>query len=338
MICESQSQCAKATFDVGVRTQDRVTVVLERDVLNLEGIVATGHATSVSRRNLANAVTSVSAERLDRAPPTETVEKMLQGQIPGASIETNSGAPGGGVQVRLRGTSTIIGESEPLYVVDGVIVSNVAIPSNQNAVTLAATGSNPSLRQDAVVNRLVDLNPADIESIEVPKGTSAAALYGLRASNGVILITTRRGTPGETQINVNQRFGFFDPSERLGFRNWTLDEAVDVFGSDVERFFGSGGLPLQTFDHERLLASRSGLATETQVNISGGSETSRLFVSGAWKGDDGTIPNTGFDRQALRANIDQIIHDRLRIGTNASLTHTVARRGLTNNDNSGTSY
>jgi TonB-dependent SusC/RagA subfamily outer membrane receptor len=229
--------------------QNDVTIRLETDVLNLEGIVVTGQATSVARRNLANGVSTITAEQIERAPPSETVEKMLQGKLAGALIETNSGAPGGGVQVRLRGVSTINGENEPLYVVDGVVISNVAIASNANAVTEASGGSNPMLTQDALVNRAVDINPNDIQSIEILKGASAAALYGSRAANGVILITTKRGSPGTTRVSLTQRFGTFRLSNRLRFRDWTLDDATAVFGPGVASYFGSNGLPLATYDH-----------------------------------------------------------------------------------------
>src|SRR6267154_1062993 len=154
---------------------------------------STGQATTVDRRNLANAVATVSGEEVSRVS-AQTVEQALQGKVVGASIQANSGAPGGGMQMRLRGVTSINGSSEPLYVVDGVVVSNVAIPSNQNAVTRSTQGSNPSLTQDNQVNRIADLNPNDIENIEVLKGASASAIYGSRASNGVVIITTRRGS------------------------------------------------------------------------------------------------------------------------------------------------
>jgi hypothetical protein len=144
--------------------QTEVRIRLLRDVFRLEEVVITGQATGVQRLNLANAVATVSGEQLERVP-AQSVEHALQGKIAGANIQTNSGAPGGGAQVALRGVTSIIGESAPLYVVDGVVVSDVAIPSNQNEVTRAAGGSNPALTQDAQVNRLADLNPYDIESI-----------------------------------------------------------------------------------------------------------------------------------------------------------------------------
>ena len=317
---------------------ETVTIELPFDVLGLDELVVTGRATSVSRRNLANAVATVSSADLERSP-AQTVEKALQGKIAGANIETNSGAPGGGVQVRLRGVSTINAQSDPLYVVDGMIISNAQIPSNANAVTRAAGGSNPSLMQDVVVNRIADLNPADIETIEVLKGPSAAAIYGAQAANGVVIITTRRGTAGAPRISLTQRYGQYRLSNKLGFRQFeTVEEAVDAYGEGAREFFGPDGSPLQVFDNEELLAGRTDLSSETALSISGGSDVTRYFISGLWKDDAGIIANTGFEKAALRLNLDQQIGSRLNLGLGTNLLHTVASRGLTNNDNSGTSF
>jgi TonB-dependent SusC/RagA subfamily outer membrane receptor len=187
--------------------ETEIRVALASDPLQLDEVVVTGQATAVERRNLPNAVATVNAEDVARVS-AQSFEHALQGKIPGAVIQTNSGAPGGGVQVRMRGVTSINAQSEPLYVVDGVFVSNVAIPSNQNAITNAAGGSNPALTQDAQVNRVADLNPSDIETVEVLKGASASAIYGSRASNGVVLITTKRGRSGAANVRMTQRFGF----------------------------------------------------------------------------------------------------------------------------------
>jgi TonB-linked SusC/RagA family outer membrane protein len=318
--------------------QNTVAIQLEVDVLRLDELVVTGRATAISRRNLANAVAKVSAEEVERVP-AESIEKALQGKVAGAIIETNSGAPGGGVQVRLRGVTTINGDADPLYVVDGIVLSNAAIPSNQNAITESASGSNPSLDQDAVVNRIVDLNPNDIESIEILKGPSAAAIYGSKAANGVIIITTKRGRPGDARFNLTQRFGVFDLSNKLGFRTFeTADEAAAAFGNSARQFFDSSGRPLGVFDHEEELAGRNPLSHETTFSVSGGTEATRYFASGLWKSDEGIIDNTGFDKHGIRLNLDQRLGERVDVTLNTNVLHTLAQRGLTNNDNSGTSF
>lgn len=184
-------------------SQASADVALDPDVFKLEEIVITGQATGVERQNLPNAVATVSAGELSRAP-AQTLESALQGKIPGAYIQANSGAPGGGYQLNLRGVSTINASVDPLYVVDGIVVSNAAIPNGQNAVSCAQCGGNPR-NQDNPVNRIADLNPGDIERIEVLKGGSAAAIYGSKATNGVVIITTKRGQFGKPRCSVIAR-------------------------------------------------------------------------------------------------------------------------------------
>ena len=314
--------------------QQDVRVGLSRDRLQLAEVVITGQATSVARQNLANAVATVSGEDVSIVS-AQSLEHALQGKVPGAMIQANSGAPGGGVQVRMRGVTSINAASEPLYVVDGVVVSNVAIPSNQNAVTRAAGGSNPALTQDAQVNRIADINPHDIENIEVLKGASAAAIYGSRASNGVVIITTRRGRPGAPQVNVTQRVGFHKISNTLGSRTFnSAAEAEAASYPNAASFFQPGIV----YDQERELAGRTPLSAETSADFSGGDDNTRYFVSGLWQDEGGIIANTGFEKQSIRANIEQNIGDRLDISLNTNVIRTLAQRGLTNNDNNNVSF
>lgn len=311
-----------------------ITVRLATDPLRLGEVVVTGAATGVERRNLPNAIATVNAEDLTRVS-AQSVEHALQGKVAGAVIQTNSGAPGGGVQVRMRGVTSINAGSEPLYVVDGVIMSNVAIPSNQNAVTNAAGGSNPALTQDAQVNRVADINPADIETVEVLKGASASAIYGSRASNGVVLITTKRGSGGVRNVRMTQRFGTYQLSNKLGARTFKdLAEATSVWGASAATYFQPG----VAYDHEEQLAGRSPLSSETLLDLSGGGESTRYFISGAWKDDAGIIENTGFERQSLRANLDQTLGRRVTLNIGTNIIRTEASRGLTNNDNATVSF
>ncbi len=193
---------------------ETVNVALEPDIFKLEEVVVTGQSTGIERQNLPNAVATVSGSELTRAP-TGTIESALQGKIPGALIQANSGAPGGGMQVNLRGVSTINASADPIWVIDGIVVSNEAIPNGADAVTQAQAGGNPR-NQDNPTNRIADLNPEDIERIEVLKGGSAAAIYGSKATNGVIIVTTKKGQAGKPQFNFTQRFGTFTRAQRAG--------------------------------------------------------------------------------------------------------------------------
>jgi TonB-linked SusC/RagA family outer membrane protein len=314
--------------------QGTVNVALEPDVFKLEEIVITGQATGVEQRNLANAVSTVSAAELNRAP-APTIESALQGKIAGATIQANSGAPGGGLQVNLRGVSTIIGDLEPLYVIDGVAASDVAIPNGANAVTQAQAGGNPR-NQDNAVNRIADLNPEDIEKIEVLKGGSAAAIYGSKATNGVVFITTKRGQVGKPQFNMTQRFGITEQANRLGSRTFpTLGDALSVFTDTalVTSLYQQG----RTFDFENEIFGHKPLSYETDASVSGGTENTKYYVSALVKDDGGIATNTGYKKQSLRSNLDQELGGGFQMQVNVSGTHSLSQRGLSNNDNSGTS-
>lgn len=320
------------TRDVNVPpTEDNVEIVLAYDYLQVDEIVVTGRATAIGRRNAAVSIATVSAQEIERVPAA-SVEKQLQGKVAGADIQKNSGAPGGGISVDLRGVSSIIGASEPLYVVDGVIVSNVAIPNNQVVISAANVGSNTSVFQTDEQNRIADLNPNDIERIEILKGAAASAIYGSKASNGVVLITTKRGQPGPARVNLTQRFGVFDLSNKLDYRSFegASEATVDsVFGPAGVEAFRQG----QFFDHEEELAGRHDLSTETIVSLSGGDENTSYYASGLVKNDEGVVLNTGYEKQSLRVNLHQSLADRWQIGVNTNLVHSEAQRGLFNNDN-----
>src|SRR5262245_58167393 len=151
--------------------QNSVSAALARDYFQLEAIVVTGQATGVERKNLANSVATVSAEELLKAPTTN-IEQSLQGKLAGAQITQMGGEPGSGVVVRLRGVTTINGSYTPLYVVDGTIVSDVTINPGTNMITQSSPGQGLSDIYETSVNRISDLNPADIENVEVLKGAS----------------------------------------------------------------------------------------------------------------------------------------------------------------------
>jgi len=321
------------------REQSQVTFTLDRDVLMLEEQVVTGENTSVSRRNAANDVAVVSNVELTRAP-SPTLENAMAGKVAGVTVSQNSGAPGGGLQVQLRGVTTINGSTDPLYIVDGVIVSNDAIASGANAITAAAAGGNAS-NQDNPVNRIADFNPADIERIEILKGASASAIYGSKASNGVIIITTKRGSAGAPQFSFLQRVGTQELSNEIGSRHWTLPGVYAYFGpktaADTARYnalYGTGA----TTDYEKLLFDAHDPSYETDLSARGGTDATRYFVSGLLKRDAGIMSGTGYDKQSVRANLSQTFSSRLNVDVNTNFIHSNTRRGLTNNDNSGTSY
>ena len=216
-------------------------VSLEEGGTELDEVVVTGLATTVKRSNLANSVAQLDAKELAGVTVQQDVESALAGKFKGASITANSGAPGGGMSVKLRGVTSIFGNQQPLYVIDGIFIDNSTISVGSNVVTAAAGGGNTS-NQDDASNRAADIDPEDVESIEILKGASAAAIYGSRAAGGVILITTKRGRAGQTQVTFNQTIGTATAIRLLGQRDWDEAKVRETFGDADADLFRQNGL------------------------------------------------------------------------------------------------
>jgi TonB-linked SusC/RagA family outer membrane protein len=300
-----------------------------------EQIIIEGRAPVIVKANLANGASVIDGRDLNRVS-AQTLDAAMTGKLPGANLQSNSGAPGGGAQLRLRGISTINGQSSPLYVIDGVIISNVSVPSGINAITAAAAGGSTS-NQDNAVNRVADLNPNDIETLEVLKGASAAALYGSKASNGVVIITTKRGRNGENHATVTQRLGIAQVSNTLGSRKFQdVDQVISTYGPDspfVQLFMDANG---KTYDHEAEI-ERTAFQRETIGSVSGGTENGNYYGSVLVTDDPGVVIGTFYQKQTGRVAVGYKFGDRVRVGMTANLIHSLSDRGITNNDNSGTS-
>lgn len=210
-----------------------VSVSLQTDELNLEEVVVTGLASSIKRKNLANAVTSINSKELTGTTQIQTTDGALYSKVPGANIRMNGGAPGGGMSVQLRGVSSLVGASQPLIILDGVYINNSFQRTGRATVTGAAAGAGAPAQDDGS-NRLADINPADIQTIEVLKGPSAAAIYGTRANAGVIIITTKKGSSGKTAISFGQDIGFGRPLRLMGTDNWSV-EKINFFFTNPDR-------------------------------------------------------------------------------------------------------
>ncbi len=310
-------------------TQSDVSIVLAKDVLQLETQIVTGQATTVSNINAANAVTVLSTEEVNRVPQP-TIENALQGKVPGAIVTANSGAPGGGMQVQIRGSNTVNGAYAPLYVVDGVIVDNTAFPTGLNSLTGAGGGITNI--QDQAVNRVADLNPEDIESIELLKGPSAGAIYGSRGANGVIIISTKRGQTGKPSLNFVQRTGMQTLSNKYKMRCFTFEEAkaeaLRDFGITLTQADYAGCVDAQ----DALFGNRD-LSYESSASMRGGSEGTTYFLSGMLKHDGGIARNTGYGKQSLRFNVSQALGSSLSLRANSEVLHTLTERGIFGNDN-----
>jgi TonB-dependent starch-binding outer membrane protein SusC len=333
---------------IGLKTQEVVVtssstvidVAMIDDFMSLDEIVVTGLASSIKRSNLANAVGTVSGEQLTGTTGQATLDGALYGKLTGVNIVASSGAPGGGSGVRLRGISSIKGNNQPLYIIDGVYMSNAEIPSGLRN----ASGANRANEENAST-RIADLDPNDVESVEVLKGASAAAIYGTRANAGVIIITTKMGRAGKTKVNVSQDFGFSTVQNLTGLRDWNAanvdatynvrDSLGNLISADERIPFNTANAAGKIFDYEKELYGETGKISNTKVSISGGNEKTSFYLGASIRKEDGIIKNTGFDRNSIRLNIKHKINDRITISSNSNYVNSLTNRGFSGNENEG---
>lgn len=313
-------------------SNSEVTIELADDVQQLDEIVVTGLGTSVKRSNLANSVASIQAKELTGITTQSTMDGALYGKFKGADIRSTSGAPGGGMSIRLRGVTSVFGDQQPLFIVDGVYVDNSSISLGTNIVTEAAGGGNAATNQDDASNRIADIDPEDIENIEILKGASAAAIYGSRAAGGVVIITTKRGRSGKTRVTVNQTVGLRRPISLLGNRGWDSQKVNDVFGPADAALFNQNG----DLDYEAQLFDNTRIQNTSRISASGGNEKTDFFVGFTYKDENGLVENTGYEKGSLRLNVGHRFNDVLDIYVTNNFINSTADRGLFNNGNTNT--
>ena len=309
---------------------DQMSIIMNTEDTLLDEVVITGLGTSVRRRNLANAVATVSSEELVGKTNQSTIDGALYGKIPGVNITSSSGAPGGGFALRLRGISSINGNNQPLFILDGVYLNNNEIPSGLRFASGANRGN-----EENPPNRIADIDPNDIENIEVLKGASAAAIYGTRANAGVIIITTKKGKSGETKINFSQNLGFSEISNRLGMRDWTASSVEDAFGAAEVQKYNNAINSFGLRDYEDEIYGNKGIISDSKISISGGNEKTQFYVATSYRDEEGIIKKTGFDRFSLRANIDHKISNTFDLSSSSNFVQGQSRRSFTGNENEG---
>ena len=315
-------------------TQTNMDVALNEDVFELEAVVVTGQATTLERKNATTATAYVSGEDVTKVT-APTIESSLTGRVAGVNLQSNSGAPGGGIQMQIRGNNTILGAYDPLYVIDGVIYSNVRIAGGRGQIDDAAF----AVAEDDPVNRVADINPTDVASIEILKGAAASSIYGSKASNGVVVITTNRGQLGKPQVTLTSRLGSFSLANRIESRRFTsVAEAKARFtsataGAAIDSIAAANGGQLPYFDLYNQVWNARGPSYELIGDVKGGSGTTRYYVSGTWKKDQGIEDNTGFGRQGLRINVDQGLGPKFDVHVSSVFNRAFHARGWDNNCN-----
>lgn len=277
--------------DGGTATLD---VTLRVSAVNLTEVVVTGSAAPTEKRKVGTSIASVDSTVISRAQAV-TLDQALQGKVAGAQITQNSGGPGGGgMSVRLRGTNSFISGSDPLYIIDGVIIDN----GSSQLIDLGGR-SNPQ-------NRLADLNPADIERIEIIRGAAAAALYGSRANNGVVQIFTKRGSIGKPRFTFSSRYASNELREQQPFNLYPFNE---------------NGRPVARFNYQDDIFARA-VGTEQNLTVEGGNEQTRYFLSANASDEDGILRSTSSRRQGARVNLQQTLNPKLIANVTANYVTT----------------
>ena len=298
----------------------RLNAQLTIDALQLDEVIVTGTSAGTTRRQLGSYISTVKSEDLTKGASSNVLQ-ALQGKTAGAQITQNSGDPAGGMSVRLRGISTIFGSSEPLYIVDGVIINN-----GTNRVTnTSGNYDGNNFVGNIGQNRAVDINPNDIERIEVLNGAAAAAIYGSRANAGVIQIFTKRGSSGAPSVT-------FSTSLQVS----QLRKKLDVNQSPT-KFGGLPGIQTQDilipaltnttavtrYDYQDNIF-KSAIGTDNNISVTGGLDKTKYYASASYFANEGIVRNTDFKRFSFRLNLDQELSRKVRFNIGLNYVNSFA--------------
>ncbi len=286
--------------EVSINNQKVIDIVMAEDKINLGEVVVVGYGTD-SKKLISGSIAVVSNDKLQNIP-NKTLDGVLAGQAAGISINPNSGTPGGQASIKMRGGSSINASNEPLFVIDGIPI---------------ITGSYGQVGMSGQeISALADINPNDIETVSILKDASATAIYGARASNGVILITTKKGSNKSTNVNFNFNYGWqkLPPERMLDLMNaeqWNEYKGTNVKGIDTDWM-------------SEIL--RTAPTSNTELSVSTGNKDTRLFLSANYYSQDGVVKGTAYDRYSARVNVDHNLLSNLTIGSGISVIHSVNDR------------
>lgn len=321
-----------------VKQSQVINVILEPDAQMLDEVVAIGYGT-MKKSDLTGSVTSIKSDALQKTP-SAGLDQALQGRAAGVTVNANSGQPGAAASIRIRGIGSVIGGSDPIYVVDGMITSNISF-----------------------------LNPNDIEATEVLKDASATAIYGSRGANGVILVTTKKGKEGKTTISLNAYAGFQNRwnkldlmqrdefvktiinlnnigSEKTYFKNNGFNKWLTAYRLGTSPYFpkvksdaNPSGIDYSAIetDWQDEVFNENALVQNYYVSFDGGTAKDQYTISAGYYNQDGTIIGSNFERITLRMNSSHKMNDWLKIGQNLSFNTSTGRNAMNNNSSPGAS-
>ncbi len=297
---------------------------LTADAVGLDEIIVTGTSQGTTRKQLGSYVSTVKGDDLLKAP-SGNVLSALQGKTPGAQISQNSGDPAGGMSVRLRGVSSANSSSDPLYIIDGVIVSNATTRVTNTSSNYDGGNFVGSIGQ----NRMVDINPNDIERIEVLNGAAAAAIYGSRANAGVIQIFTKRGKSGKAQVNFSTSLITSNLRKQIEFNQSPVKfggptDGLGALTQDVIAVpLATNTTPVTRYNYQDYIF-QSATGTDNTLSIAGGSDDTKFYTSLSYLNNQGIIKNTDFKRYNFRANVDQKLTSWAKLTAGLNYIHSNA--------------
>ena len=314
---------------VPVLLNDKMIITMTESARNLDEVVVIGYGT-VRKSDLSGSVSALNMKDEAEILPITSVDQFLQGRVSGVNISANSGAPGAGMNIQIRGVSTLSGNTDPLYVVDGFPIE---------AATASINGNTNELSQQPAMNPLASINPNDIESIQILKDASATAIYGSRATNGVILITTKQGKEGKINVSYNARLDISSIAKRYNLLN---AYEYGLFENELDRtsqgydmqgnIIPSTKLPRHTDDKlEKFktystdwqdLMYQTAVTHDHQLVLNGGSRTTQYNITAGYTNQEGIIMNTGLERYSFRLNLKSEIAKRLMLQVNTSYSQT----------------
>ena len=318
-----------ATMEVSVEGISDVAVQLAASArTDLQDVVVVGYGTQ-RKRDLTGAVYKLKDSTMDDIP-IQGPDQALRGKVPGVQVTQSSGTPGAAISVQVRGTGTINTSAQPLYVVDGVIL---------NTGTYSQLDPNEGMGGQTM-NVLADINPNDIESYEVLKDAAAAAVYGSRGANGVVLITTKKGANGKTKVMLDASLGSQSPWKKIP--TLTGPQYVSLIDEEVQAGFGA--TPAQiglvnlnnapdtypTTNWQNLIFRHDPLYNY-QLSVAGGDAKTKIYASANYSGDDGIILGSDYRRYGARINVDHTMNSKFKVSGEMAVTRSITSR--INNDN-----
>lgn len=299
------------TQEITIDNREAIDVTLQPDTKQLSEVVITGY-TTVDKRLLNESVAVVKSDAI-KDIPVSSIDGILQGQASGVQVLQNSGTPGGAMSVRIRGTTSINGNGQPLYVIDGIPVTT------DDYAQVGYEGQG--------ISALSDLNPNEVESFSILKDAAAVAIYGARASNGVVLITTKRGRKQSSVIGFNMYQGVqqvWRTLDMLNTRQW-MEYRNDLANSVVFTEDDMNDPAFPNTDWQDVIF-RSAPISNYDLSITGGDDKTKFFASGSYFKQDGILIGTSFQRVNGRVNLDHQVNSKFNVGTSIGLTYSKSNR------------